>query len=154
MARMRANLLHKPSDCPFVFFAPDVDPEHRPWWEVKLAGLLRFFRHDQLARTVLAIEYFPYPSHYFGAERLRLQSAAQHYSFSLVEQAIDRGKTIVLTRGKRRWLRAVPALANYPRLCELRTVRKGGITPGNCDRFGEVVRAIERWTGDTSGAKE
>lgn len=142
-ARMRANLLHQPSDWPFVFFDPNVDHGNRTWWEVKLQGLLHF-KHEHLSRTILAVEHFPYPSEEYPRGRLRLRSAAQQYSFELVRRAIEREAIIVVTRGMRRWLRDVPALDRYHGLCELRNKQKGGITSGNCDRFAEVERAIER----------
>jgi hypothetical protein len=143
LVRMRANLLHETLDCPFVFFDPRVDPELRPWWERKLKGLLDFFTHNQLAASILAIEHFPYPSRRYPPRwRGGLPSKAQDYSFDLVRKALERKAVIVLTRGKRRWLRDVPELAGYEGFCELRNKQRAGISSGNCDRFREVVRAI------------
>jgi hypothetical protein len=146
LQRMRANLLHEPSDWPFVFFAPDINPCLRLWWERKLRMLLDL-GHEVLAKSLLAVEYFPYPSRTYGGERLpRLPSQAQRYSFGLVEEAIQRRAVVVVTRGKRRWLRDVPALDGYEGLCELRSWQAGSISLRNCPRFHDVRRAIEAGT--------
>jgi hypothetical protein len=140
--RLRDNLLHKTSDYPFVFFAPDISEGHKRWWERKLKGLLHF-GHNALAKSVLAVEHFPYPSRRYGGGRLRLPSQAQEYSFYLVRKAMERKAVIVLTRGERRWLRDLPALEGYAGLCTLRNPQTASISHRNCDRFHDVVRAIE-----------
>jgi hypothetical protein len=139
-ARLRANLRHETSEYPFVFFAPKVRQLLKPWWDRKLRQLL-YLGHEVLARSILAVEHFPYPSRRYGAGRLRLPSQA--YSFFLVRKAMERKAIIVLTRGKRWWLRDVPALEGYEGLCELRNPQAGSISTKNCQRFQEVVRAIE-----------
>ena len=154
VARMRGNLIHEPSDCPFVFFAPDILEAHRRWWERKLKGLLHQFGHEVLARSVLAIEHFPYPSKRYGSGGVRLPSGAQAYSFGLVKKAIDRMAIIVLMRGARWWLRDLPSLEGYGGLCQLRNSQTASITRGNCDRFQEVVRAIEAHLVSGSAAPE
>jgi hypothetical protein len=67
----------------------------------------------------------------------------QRYSFRLVERAMQRKAIIVLTRGRKRWLSAVPALTDYAGLCLLRNPQTATISPQNCDRFLDVVHAIE-----------
>jgi hypothetical protein len=149
VARMRANLLHQPSDYPFVYFAPDIQGPHRRWWERKLKELLehfvssaRFQRAEALARSILVVEHFPYPSRRYGRGLPSLPS--QDYSFSLVREAMERKAVIVLIRGERRWLRAVPTLLGYKRFCTVKSYQTGSISSKNCDRFQEVVRAIEK----------
>jgi hypothetical protein len=39
---------------------------------------------------------------------------SQEYSFSLVRQAIEKGKPIVIMRSREIWFRYVPELRNYP----------------------------------------
>lgn len=73
-----------------------------------------------------------------------MPSKAQEYDISLVEKAIERKAIIVLMRGKRRWLKAVRQLHGYEHLCELQNPRAGTISRKNCQRFEEVVHAIER----------
>ena len=140
LSRLRNNLLHQTSDYPFVFFAPDIHPSHKEWWNRKLKELLRF-GDRVLARSILAVEHFPYPSRRYGGSRIHLPS--QEYNFFLVQKAMDRGAVIVLTRGHRRWLKAVPALNGYEGLCKLRNAQAGSVSPRNCERFQEIVRAIE-----------
>jgi hypothetical protein len=150
--RMRNNLLHRlSSGFPFVYLdpTPDIPPRGREWWESKLKDLLREFGPDKdvarsiLARSIFAVEYFPYVSHRFGHARLSLPS--QQYCFNLVRKAMERGAVIVLTRGQRRWEKAVEDLARYPRLVRLKEVQRAPISPGNCpdaDQYQTIVRAI------------
>jgi hypothetical protein len=140
--RLRANLLHKPSDCPFVFFAPDIHESHKEWWNKKLKELL-CIGYEKLSKSLFAVDYFPYPSQRFRQFRRFLPSQAQAYNFQLVGQAIERKALIVVTRGQRRWLRAVPALAKYEGLCEVVNPQTGTISRRNCPRFQEIFRAIE-----------
>jgi hypothetical protein len=95
--RMRNNLLHRLSDdYPFLYLdpSPDIPPRSRTWWERKLKSLFREFGPDQdvarriLARSILAVEFFPYVSHRFRLGRLSLPS--QRYSFDLVRKAMGR----------------------------------------------------------------
>jgi hypothetical protein len=149
--RMRSNLLHQLSDdYPFLYLDPDPDiaPRSR-WWDRKLKHLYCEFGPDQnvarsiLARTILAIEYFPYVSKRFGHARLSLPS--QQYSFNLVRKAIERGAVIVLTRGRRRWEKAIASLDTYPRLIQLKEVQRAIISRNNCrdpSRFQTIVDAI------------
>src|SRR6516225_4205940 len=58
--RMRKNLFHMPSDCPFVFLAPGI--ENRDWWERKLKHLIQRCGLPKVVQSVFAVEYFPYPS--------------------------------------------------------------------------------------------
>jgi hypothetical protein len=136
-SRMRSNLLHEATDCPFVFFAPDIHEGHQRWWKKKLKELLSL-GCPALARSILAVEHFPYPSKRYGSGFPDLPSRAQDYSFSLVRRAMERKAVIVLMRGKRRWLRDLPALEKYEGLCNLRNPQTANISPGNCDRFDEV----------------
>lgn len=141
--RMRNNLLHKKVDCPFVYFDPDLNEILRYWWESKLRGLLRHgFKHDVLARSILAVEHFPYPSRNYRGWRDPLPSKAQDYSFSLVRKAMQRKATIVLMRGRKRWLRALPELERYKRFYRLNNPMAGTISERNCENFKKIVRAI------------
>jgi hypothetical protein len=153
--RMRDNLLHQGStEFPFLYLGlyPDIPSPSKEWWERRLKLILGEFRNGDvarslLARNLLAVEFFPYVSHRYGHGKLSLPS--QGYSFGLVRDAVKRKKAvIVLTRGERRWLRAVPALAGYHRLVRLKEVQRAVISPRNCRDDGwshirEVVRKIE-----------
>jgi hypothetical protein len=151
--RLRKNLLHALSSDTFPFLyldpGPNIPPRSREWWDRKLKHLFREFGPDQdvarsiLARSILAVEFFPYVSHRFGHGRLSLPS--QQYGFNLVRNAMKRGAVIVLTRGRRRWEKAVEDLAKYPRLVRLKEVQRAPITPDNCpdpDQYQAIARAI------------
>ena len=109
-----------------------------------------------MARCALVVRYCPipaapYPSRRYGRGLPKLSS--QDYSFGLVRQAIERKAVIVLTRGKRRWLRAVPELSRYEGFCELRNPQAGTISRNNCVRFQDIRSAIEAGVADTPLAR-
>jgi hypothetical protein len=151
--RMRKNLLHRLSDdFPFLYLDPDPDitSTGKGWWERKLKRLFREFGPDEdvarsiLARSILAVEFFPYVSHRYRHGRLVLPS--QQYSFGLVRTAVERGRVIILTRGELRWKKAVEELGTYPRLVRLKEVQRAPISRGNCldpEQYQEIVRAIK-----------
>lgn len=72
----------------------------------------------------------------------QLPLPSQDYNFRLVLNAVDRGAIIILMRGLQRWLRAVPKLNEYDKVLILKNVQQPTISPNNCPRFEEVVRAI------------
>ena len=61
---------------------------------------------------------------------------SQWFGFSLVEQAIARGATVVMTRGSRQWTVAVPALMAYERVVRLKSPQEAAISPRNCGDQG------------------
>ncbi len=134
------NLHHKPSDYPFFY----LNPEFRKagggdWWDRKLKSLLARFERKVVARSVLNVVYFPYPSLRFGHKRLRLSS--QDYGFSLVRDAVSRNAVIVLMRpGKQEaWEAAVPQLKGYGRFYSVKNPRTPVISPNNCAGYSEVA---------------
>jgi hypothetical protein len=142
--RMRNNLHHEPSDCPFVYLAPDIGDVGK-WWESKLKTLIHCFGREVVARSILNVPYFPYPSRTFAHRRLELPS--QKYSFYLVREAVNRRAVVVLMRrGKLKlWQSAVPELKEYDRLVQLLNPQNPTVSPGNCHDgdYEKVVRAIE-----------
>jgi hypothetical protein len=152
VSRMRANLLHQPSQFPFLYFDPNPalgPPDKGQWWERKLKHLLSHSWPGKesvrsiLSRTILAVEFLPYASHRYRHGSLRLPS--QKYSIALVENAMSRGAVIVLTRGIRRWEKAMPNLAKYDLLVRLKEVQRAPISPDNCcnDGYQKIARTIE-----------
>jgi hypothetical protein len=160
MKRLRNNLLHTPSDCPFVPFDHRIVPAGEDWWERKLRYILAEFRNGDaatpiLAKNIFAVEFFPYAScnNRYAHDSLRLPS--QEYSFGLVRDAVKREAVIALRHGERRWLKAVPELAGHHRLVRLKNYLKGLISPNNCLEDGwshirNVIRQIEAAEGRVS----
>jgi len=150
--RMRSNLMHHLSEeSPFLYLDPEphISPPGYSWWENKLKHLFREFGKGDIARrilsqAVLAVEFFPYVSQKYGHDRLSVPS--QQYSFELVQSAMARRAAIVLTRGERRWYRAVKGLASYSGLIVLKEVQRARISPGNCrnpEKYQEIIHAIK-----------
>jgi hypothetical protein len=141
MDRMRRNLLHEPSDYPFVFLAPDLPRPLGEWWRKKLKELLSRFGDEVIARSVLNIAYVPYASQRYRHGRLRLPS--QDYSFKLVVDAMNRGAVIVAMRKKERWFGAIPVLEHYKHLYQVTNVQNPAISSRNCLAYQKVVQAVE-----------
>ena len=140
MAKMRDNLLHKSSEYPFIYLDPEFEGPSKKWWERKLKHLLAIFMPEVVARSIVNIPYFPYPSSRFGHYGLRLPS--QRYTFHLVRKAVKRGAVIVRMRRGKGWFAEVPKLEGYDRLFEVKNKLNPVISPKNCSGFEEVVLAI------------
>jgi len=98
-----------------LFRAPSMMRDHpyirrrQLWWSKLVKGLRRDgMRDDQISQSILSVEFFPYRSKSFGCAHVRLPS--QEFSFHLVRQAMQRKAVIVLARGLKCWLGAVPQL--------------------------------------------
>jgi hypothetical protein len=142
--KMRRNLLHDPSDYPFLFLAPDFTGPSRQWWISKLKDLIAVFGERVVANSILNVVYFPYPSTRF--DHLSLELPCQDYSFRLVREAVDRNAVVVLMRKAeatvQAWKRAVPKLEGYARLYRVRNSQNPSVNRPNCDNFEDIVRAI------------
>jgi hypothetical protein len=141
IGRMRDNLHHRAAAYPFVYLAPEFSGPSKGWWEGRLRHLLERFGPEVVAKSVLAVDFFPYSSRRYGHGRLPLPS--QQYSFDLVRNAVKREAVIILMRGQRRWLEAVRELRRYGRFIVMKNLQRATISPGNCPRFEDVIRAIE-----------
>jgi hypothetical protein len=135
----RDNLEHRASDHPFYLLNPRITAPGRLWWELHLRGILTSFPRSVVASRMACVEYFGYHSSKFNHSSLRLQS--QEYSYFLVRQALRRSAIIVLTRGRRIWLDAVPDLESYPHLYTLRSQRMW-ISPNNCPEGFDKISAV------------
>ena len=146
----RKCLRHESQPYPFFLLDPANDgPGHR-WWSRKLRPLIDRFGARHVAQNVLCVELFPYHRVRFGGAKLRLPS--QPYSFHLVESALDRRALVVFMRSKRLWIAAVPRLEGYGRICTTRSVQNPTISERNCERFGEIVEALNGVAGGTESA--
>jgi hypothetical protein len=140
--RMLDNLLHKTSRCPFLYLDPSLGDVGR-WWRIKLKILLARCGDEVLARSLLNVVFFPYPSNRFAHRRLEVPS--RQYGFRLVRDAIKRGAVIVFMRRDDIWKEAVPELKKYDHCFQVRNVQNPAISPDNCPdgKFEMVVEAIE-----------
>jgi hypothetical protein len=140
--RMRNNLKHQLSDdFPFLYFDPEIIPPDRKWWQNKMKDLIKAFGIKGMAKSILAVEFFPYASHRYGQGRLSLPS--QEYSFQLVRKAMKRNAVIVLTRGNKRWKKQIEGLEKYDHLVRLKSPYKAPISPNNC-RDGGYQKVFDK----------
>jgi hypothetical protein len=136
----RANLLHAHTAWPLYLLDPSLPSPGQDWWRKKLAALIAAVGSMHVvASRVFVAEVHGYHSRRFH-HGLRIPS--QRYTFSLVEDAIERGAKIVAMRGMHVWLREVPRLASVP-LIQLRNPQNPCISPRNCpESFDEIARAV------------
>jgi hypothetical protein len=97
---------------------------------------------ESLPSRLLSVEFSPYHSKSFGHGHLRLPS--QEYSFQLVKQAMQREALIVCMRGQSLWFGAIPELATYDRLLNLRNPRSASLSPGNLNGFDQILAAVNK----------
>jgi hypothetical protein len=121
------------------------------WWRRCLGGLAdEGYGFDELSECVLDIEFHGYRSFHWSALPVTLPS--QWFGFSLVEQAIDRGAVIVLSRAVREWYVAVPRLGSYHKLARTRSPQTASLGRGNLELQGfslvtEAIKQYRAWVG-------
>jgi len=151
--RSRENLRHTETAHPFYLIDPGLVPirDRTAWWDKKLRCLLEDerlgnsadSRRRRVANCVLCVEYFPYHSKRFKHQKLQVPS--QGYSFWLVRQAIRNKAVILLMRGKKLWVNAIPELTSYPGLHISKSVQNPAISPANFPKgYSIAVDTIQR----------
>jgi hypothetical protein len=139
-ARVRSCLAHGSDQYPFYYLDPSQRGPGVDWWRRVAGSLVEQFGAEAVADRMLCVEYLPYHSVKFDHAHLRLPS--QEYGFALVREAIRRKAEVVVMRGLRYWLGAVPELAGYPLRSGLRNVRNTTLSAGNLDGAYERVFGV------------
>jgi hypothetical protein len=154
---MWKNLRRESSDYPFVFLNPKLDSNDNGngYWQGKLKHLIDRFGVETIARSVLNVVRFPYPSQRYGHQRLDLPSWAQEFSLGLVRDAVRRGAVVVLLRSgkanQKAWLEAVPELKG--RLHLGKNPQAPFISRGNCPNcFNAIVDAVAAFKNSQSAS--
>lgn len=139
-ALIRDNYRQNESSFPFYSLNPAFDNGGRRWWEKKLKYLLREFEREQLAQSILSVDYFPYHSRHFAHSSPQLPS--QEFGFRLVRSAIARGAVIVIMRGQKLWKETIPELQKYSNTFALNSAQNVVLSPRNCARYDVLTSAI------------
>lgn len=139
--RVRGNHARKAAQYPFYYLDPICSKTPGGvWWEKKFRSLRsEGFDQQQVASSILCVQYFPYHSDQYAP----LAVPSQEYSFMLVRSAIGRGAVIVIMRAGESWFKRVPELKGYSRLQKLCNPRNVTISPGNCPGYNDIVSAIQ-----------
>lgn len=126
--------LNDPYGSPFYYFGGDLEQTGGyAWWRRILNPLIEAgVTEAMLSEKIMAVEYFPYHSKDWKEVP---QVPSQQMAFSLVRDAIERGKTIVIMRGKDKWMNAVSELVGYDKVIFHPNPRNVSVSPKN---IGEV----------------
>jgi len=137
--RDRVLACHAQATCnyPFYYLHPAAEGPGFRWWSVTLKALLSSCGRERVARGVVAFEYFPYHSVGFDHGHVRL--ACHEYTFWLLREAMKRDATVIITRGRRLWVGAVPELADYQKCYTTNSVQRASISPKNCPNGFEIA---------------
>ncbi len=152
---MRKNLHHEQLDWPFLYLHPNFEGSGRQWWSSKLKHLIKKFGEQIVAKSILNVVFFPYPSRLFGHLRCRVPSRA--YGFELVRQAMERNAVIIHMRKPFRgsrdiWADEVPGLKTYKHRFQVQNPMTPRINDklrdfeGQQQGIQEVIEAIEAFT--------
>jgi hypothetical protein len=113
----------------YVFNKGYEHTEIYKWWTRILNPLVEVGVDIPTLRTkVMTIEYFPY--HSVSYKNLPLVPS-QQVAFDLVNEAIERGKIIVIMRSKDLWYGAIPALEDYENKMIIKNPRAPYVSPNN-----------------------
>ena len=148
--RVRACHRQKETAYPHYFLAPKVDGPGARWTARILKPLIEEFGVRVVASGIVFLEYFPYHSRNFAHSRIRVPS--REFTFQALQRAIRRGATVIITRGKRIWIEAVPELGDYRLAFTTSSVQNVAISPHNC-RFASIAYGKKRkpWKRHPSG---
>jgi hypothetical protein len=138
----QANILHEPTLYPFYLLHPSLANElgGNRWWQKKLKPLIEISSVRDVANKLCCIEFFPY--HSLRYKSLNQMLPSQLYNFHLVRHAIDNGSIIVLMRGEKLWIDAVPELIDYSRLFRLNSVQNVTLSERNCPMGFPMIQTI------------
>ena len=128
--RVRACHQQLPSQFPHYFLDPKTKGPGARWTNTKLKPLIEAFGVRVVASGVSFLEYFPYHSENFAHGRLSLPS--QTFTFDALRAAVGRGATIIITRGRKLWEKAVPELSTHVLVFETSSKQNVVISPKNC----------------------
>lgn len=135
----KKNILHCHMDYPFYLLDPEIQEESGPmWWTKKLKEPIQFAGRKKVANTFFCVEYFPYHSKNYRANKFVLES--QRYGFHLVKQAIAKGAIFILMRAEKLWVEAIPELRNYQFLYRLNSSQNVSISQANCPTGFELIK--------------
>lgn len=137
----RANLVHANREYPFYLLDPrnEASPGYY-WWSRKLKQPIARYGLEKVAREFCVIEYFPYHSKNFGYNGI---IPSQRYNFSLIQEAMGRKAIIIQMRNRKRWLEALPELANYSHYYTLKNWQNPTISENNCpEGFAEIRKLL------------
>jgi hypothetical protein len=105
------NLLHQ-SDPPFYLLNHKFKESGGfIWWYKHLKQFIDLLGLDVVSRRFLCIEYFPYHSKQYKPMPV---IPSQGYTFFLVREAMKQQTPMIMMRGERLWLSAIPELSDYP----------------------------------------
>jgi hypothetical protein len=139
--RVRASLAHQLEPWPFLHLQSQPTLPGEVWWHRITTPLREAVGVEQLSRSLLCVQFFPYHSKVFRSGGLRVPS--QDYGFGLVRAAIDRGAVIVVMRSWKLWVNAVPALEGAREVVRVRNPRNPTLSAANLGAgFSKVVNII------------
>jgi hypothetical protein len=137
----RDNLLHGHLDYPFYLLDPkNLASSGSHWWMKKLHWLADRYGLETVAHELCVVEYFPYHSRKYGFKQT---VPSQHYSFSLVEEAMNNDALIVQMRSKKVWQGTLPRLKNYHNYYVLNSPLAPTISPNNCpEGYAAILKML------------
>jgi hypothetical protein len=111
------------------------------WWRKRVARIIDA-AGPVAARRMLVVEYFPYHTAHFHRSTPRVPSRA--FALYLVREAMRRDAWVICMRARNAWLEAIPELASHSRFGVLKNPQNVTVSPGNFDRFTEMVETVVR----------
>lgn len=113
------------------------------WWNSRYRSMIQQFDPNKIANSICSIEYFPYKSKKFAHSHIRLPSQA--YTFELVRYALKRSAMIIITRGYKTWVGAIPELLENKNVIETNNQQCAYITERNLppNQFKRMLAMIK-----------
>jgi hypothetical protein len=145
LAQNRRNLRHEDSDS----IKSRIDSPDRPelesiWLKPRVRELVEKTSAERVARGIFLVNFHAYHSKSWHS--IPVTFPTQHYSFSLISEAIKREAVIIVGRNKLGWVTAIPGLFEYKEssgnVIEFDSKRSIYISKGNLNKKSDT--AFER----------
>ena len=118
--------------------------ESSDYWLKKLSPLIAISSKEEVANSIFVIQFFPYHSMKYRDFPVRISKQklkSQLYNFYLVGKAIERGAIIVILRSRKKWINAVPELANYEKCFSTSSYLNPILSENNLKSCFDLLRA-------------
>ena len=137
-----ANLKHEITDYPHFFFNPKLaNTDGYKWYERRFGHLIRETSAENVSKKVMTCEMVPY--HSFSWKKPKAMPPTQEFTFSIINDAIDREAIILIGRGKTDWMKYLPKLRNYKRYFQPASPQCAYLSPKNYRAaFKDILGAI------------
>jgi len=115
------------------------------YWNNKFKHILNIYTAEQVANSILLLEYFPYKSKSFKICKETKFIPSHEYARFLLKRAMDRKALVICLRSRKYWIDSLPELENYSELYFCNSPRNPILSINNIGEsaYNKLITAIK-----------